>query len=145
MLWQRVEYKCFVLFKKGCNDAIFSLFGPSHLSRFVVPPLLQFIRWSRQVIKISSLTFREMHVLPESSHRHPIPSVLAKCCFEVFLLHIFCLQLLSFDLLDYWLRKCPTLFQHFVVASLVMSDLQLKVKRYSLYAHIRKRKVLQLK
>lgn len=148
MLWQRVEYKCFVLFKKGCNDAIFFLIWAfsSFLcsSRFVVPPLLQFIRWSRQVIKISSLTSREMHVLPESWHRHPIPSVIAKCCFEVFLLHIFCLQLLSFDLLDYWLRKCPTLFQHFIVLSLVMSDLQLKAKRYSLYTHIRKRKALQL-
>lgn len=146
MLWQRVEYKCFVLFKKGCNDVIFSLFGPSHLS-CVLPNLLfplQFIRWSRQVIKISSLTSREMHVLPESGHRHPIPSVIAKCCFEVFLLHIFCLQLLSFDLLDYWLRKCSTLFQHFIVASLVMSDLQLKAKRFSLYSHIRKRKALQL-
>lgn len=146
MLWQRVEYKCFVLFKKGCNDVIFSLFWPSHLS-CVLPNLLfpqQFIRWSRQVIKISSLTSREMHVLPESWHRHPIPSVIAKCCFEVFLLHIFCLQLLSFDLLDYWLRKCPTLFQHFIVASLVMSDLQLKAKRFSLYTHIRKRKALQL-
>lgn len=39
MLWQRVEYKCFVLFKKGCNDVIFSLFGPSHLS-CVLPNLL---------------------------------------------------------------------------------------------------------